>query len=517
MMFCIQISYAQYLFEDFSGGAIPSTWTIVKTNPTNNWKISAEQPDGHYEAVCSAIQNSGDIDEWLITKSFSLENSTKPYMEMFTNFSSVDAELELMSFEVLSSIDNGTTWQTVWTTNDFSYWYDYSTILVNSKLDNLKGKPNVKLALRFRGLDPSLQSTVWLSKLSVKEDTRIQPTSVDLSVNGGGAPEVIVGSSIKLNAVVNPSTANQKVVWTVEEGYENASIWEGEVFAYLPGKAVIRATSVDDPTIYKDIEITILKENDPCQQKFDGVVSYVSGINGSMNQLVANDIIIQPNTKFSFTGIKMLVNFDIKNAEHYPPFTINIHEDNAGKPGTIIKTLSNLEVKPPFGTGLYQDIQIDFPTLYDFPTDVLAKKYWLSVTTNDDGYPIRWVGYNIDDDSLPSMGSTNNGATWTPKINDNGKGVDNIFQILGACTPALATAEVYKKTIKVYPNPVKNTLYISSKEKIVEAQIYDMQGKSLKTSFNQSSISFANLPKGVYIVKMKDVNSNVTTEKVVKE
>lgn|GEM_PF-6123353 len=30
-------------------------------------------------------------------------------MEMFTNFSSVDAELELMSFEVLSSIDNGTT------------------------------------------------------------------------------------------------------------------------------------------------------------------------------------------------------------------------------------------------------------------------------------------------------------------------------------------------------------------------------------------------------------------------
>ncbi|WP_374329135.1 T9SS type A sorting domain-containing protein [Soonwooa sp.] len=208
---------------------------------------------------------------------------------------------------------------------------------------------------------------------------------------------------------------------------------------------------------------------------------------------------------------------DIKNAEHYPTFTLNIHEDNAGKPGTIIKTLSNLEVKPPFGTGLYQDIQIDFPTLYDFPTDVLTKKYWLSVTTNDDGYPIRWVGYNIDDDSLSSMGSTNNGATWSPKIYDNGKGVDNIFQISGACTPTLATAEVNRKTIKVYPTPVKNTLYISSKEKIVEAQIYDMQGKGLKTSFNQSSISFANLPKGVYIVKMKDLNSNVTTEKVVKE
>jgi len=115
------------------------------------------------------------------------------------------------------------------------------------------------------------------------------------------------------------------------------------------------------------------------------------------------------------------------------------------------------------------------------------------------------------------MGSTNNGATWSPKIYDNGKGVDNIFQILGACTPTLATAEVNRKTIKEYPNPVKNTLYISSKEKIVEAQIYDMQGKGLKTSFNQSSISFANLPKGVYIVKMKDLNSNVTTEKVVKE
>ncbi|WP_312324718.1 choice-of-anchor J domain-containing protein [Soonwooa sp.] len=78
LMFCIQISYAQYLFEDFSGGAIPSTWTIVKTNPTNNWQISEEQPDGHYEAVCSAPPDSGPIDEWLISPTFSLENSTKP-------------------------------------------------------------------------------------------------------------------------------------------------------------------------------------------------------------------------------------------------------------------------------------------------------------------------------------------------------------------------------------------------------------------------------------------------------
>lgn len=517
VMFCIQLSYAQYFFEDFAGGAIPSTWTIKKTNPVNNWEISSQQPDGHYEANCSAEPDSGPIDEWLITPSFSLENSTKPYMEMMTNFSLADAEMDLMNFEVLSSIDNGTTWQKVWNTKDFFYWFDYSTILVNSKLDALKGKSNVKMAFRFEGLDPSLQSTVWLSKLTIKEDTRIQPTSVDLTVEDGGTTEVMVGSSIKLKAVVNPTNANQKVVWTAEDGYERVSVWEGQVYTYLPGKATIRATSVDDPTIYKDIEITILKDSDPCQQKFDGVVSYVAGINGSGNQLVANDIQIQANNKFSFTGIKMLVNYDIQNAQTYPPFTLNVHEDNGGKPGTIIKTLSNLSVKEPYGSGLYQDIEITFPTAYDFPTNAAIKKYWLSLTTQDAGFPVRWVAYDIDDASLPAMGSTDGGITWSPKINDSGKGVENIFQILGSCA-ALSTSELdSQKSVSLYPNPVKNTLYISSKSKIVEAQIFDMQGKSIKTIYNQSSISFNELPKGVYIVKMKDSDANITSQKVIKE
>ncbi|WP_300673198.1 T9SS type A sorting domain-containing protein [Soonwooa sp.] len=515
---CIQLTYAQYFFEDFSGGAIPSTWTIKKTNPKHNWEISLEQSDGRYEAVCSAEGDSGTVDEWLITPSFSLQGSTKPYMEMFTNFSTYDAGQNALSFEVLSSIDNGTTWKKLWDTSDFYYWYDFSTMLVNAKLDALKGQANVKLAFRFQGLDPELNSTVWLGKLTVKEDTRIQPQNVEISVEGGASTSVVVGGSIQLNAKVNPSTANQKVVWEIVEGADNVSIWEGQVYTYIPGKATIRAKSVDDPSIYSDIVITVLRDSDPCQQKYDGTASYLAGINGQSNQLVANDISIQANNKFTFKGIKMSVNYDIDHAEDYPPFIINIHEDNNGKPGTIIKTFDNLQVKQPFSGGLYQSIQINFPTTFDFPINASVKKYWLSVTTAYNEYPIRWVAYDIDDNSLPALGSTDNGATWTPKINDNGKGVENIFQILGTCTPVLATAEANnKKMISVYPNPTKGTLYIDSKVKIAEAQLFDMQGKSLKTTYNQTSISLNGLPKAAYLLKIKDVNGNITTQKVIKE
>lgn len=516
---CINITYAQYFSEDFSGGAIPSTWTIKQTNPTNSWQISAQQPDGHYEANCTAKANNGPVDEWLITPSFSLQGSTKPYMEMFTNFSSYDAEQNLMSFEVLSSIDNGVTWQSIWTAKDFFYWYDYSTILATAKMDGLKGQSNVKIAIRYKGLDPSLSSTVWLSKLTIKEDTRIQPQSVQLSVDGGGAPEVVVGGNLKLKALVNPNTANQSVVWKIIDGKESISLWEGQVYTYVPGKATIRAMSVDDPTVYGDIVVTVLRDTDLCNQKFDGVASYLAGINGTNNQQIANDINIQPNTKFTFTGIKMFVNYDIDHATQYPAFKINVHEDNNGKPGAIIKTLDNLVVKPPYSGGLYQNIKIDFPTAYVFPANVALKKYWLSVTTDSSTYPIRWAAYDIDDNSLPAMGSTDNGITWTPKSNDNGKGVDNVFQILGTCAPAnLATSEINsKQTVTIYPNPAKGILYINSKTQIVEAQLFDMQGKNIKTTYNQANISLEGLPKAAYLLKIKDANGSTTTQKVIKE
>lgn len=513
----VQLSFGQYFFEDFAGGSIPPTWTIKRTNTEQTWQISQQQPDGHYEAIVSPQSNTGDVDEWLITPSINLSTSTKPLLEVQSNFYDGDAIAGLYQFEILSSIDNGVSWQKKWDTNNFYYWLDWQTILMNIDLTDLKGQSNVKFAFRVIGYDPNFSGSVWVGKVTVKEDTRIMPTSLVVTTDNNQTPVVLVGESIHLNAAVNPVAASQRVIWSIIDGYDIGSVSDGTVYTYLPGKMTIRATSVDDPDIYDDIEITIVKDSDECNQKFEGVMSYLAGINNSVNQLVANDIDIKANTQFDFTGIKLRVNYDIDTMADYPGFKVNIHADNNGKPGAIIKEFDNLHVNAPFGSGEYQNIQLDLPETYHFPTSSTIKKYWLSVTAYDNGAPIRWAAYDIDDSSLGALGSVDGGTTWTAKQNDNGKFVENIFQILGNCT-LLATNEVNQnRLISLYPNPVKDVLNINSKTKISNVEIYDMQGKLIKTVVNQSKILLTELPKGVYLVKIKNENHQVFSEKIIKD
>lgn len=69
----------------------------------------------------------------------------------------------------------------------------------------------------------------------------------------------------------------------------------------------------------------------------------------------------------------------------------------------------------------------------------------------------------------------------------------------------LATAESNKDKIEIstYPNPVKDILYFTSKEKIVKAEIYDTAGRIVSTlSVHGDSIDVSELNKGNYIIKL---------------
>lgn len=69
----------------------------------------------------------------------------------------------------------------------------------------------------------------------------------------------------------------------------------------------------------------------------------------------------------------------------------------------------------------------------------------------------------------------------------------------------LGTSEVTndKMQFSIYPNPVKDVLFIKSKEKIVKAEIYDTAGRVLNSiSVNNNSINTSELPKGNYMIKM---------------
>ncbi|WP_288374840.1 T9SS type A sorting domain-containing protein [uncultured Chryseobacterium sp.] len=80
-------------------------------------------------------------------------------------------------------------------------------------------------------------------------------------------------------------------------------------------------------------------------------------------------------------------------------------------------------------------------------------------------------------------------------------------------TNQLSTKEVSTatKTFKTYPNPVKEVLNIENIEKNLSLKIYDLSGKLVfETITNSSKISIdtSSLPKGQYVVMIKNYKSN---------
>lgn len=76
----------------------------------------------------------------------------------------------------------------------------------------------------------------------------------------------------------------------------------------------------------------------------------------------------------------------------------------------------------------------------------------------------------------------------------------------------LATTEINndKNDFNMYPNPVKDVLFIKSKEKIVKAEIFDLSGRILHSaSVTDNSVNVSELSKGNYIIKLSTKDKTV--------
>ncbi|WP_051890574.1 BspA family leucine-rich repeat surface protein [Chryseobacterium vrystaatense] len=79
----------------------------------------------------------------------------------------------------------------------------------------------------------------------------------------------------------------------------------------------------------------------------------------------------------------------------------------------------------------------------------------------------------------------------------------------------LATSEVHKNDLKIYPNPVKNKVFFSKELKDIE--IYSIDGQLLKRNSKGNQIDISELPKGVYILKASDQSGNPLSKKIIKD
>jgi hypothetical protein len=54
----------------------------------------------------------------------------------------------------------------------------------------------------------------------------------------------------------------------------------------------------------------------------------------------------------------------------------------------------------------------------------------------------------------------------------------------------------------VHPNPVSETLYISTKQQVEEVKLYDMLGKQILNSNYRNQIDVSRFQSGVYVLKL---------------
>lgn len=96
-------------------------------------------------------------------------------------------------------------------------------------------------------------------------------------------------------------------------------------------------------------------------------------------------------------------------------------------------------------------------------------------------------------------------------------GTTNIFlaRFNGSTPPFLGTNDLAadKKELSVYPNPVKDILY--SDQKLEDFELYSAGGSLIRRGKNENSISVHDLPKGVYMLKIKNKDISIT-KKIIK-
>ena len=64
--------------------------------------------------------------------------------------------------------------------------------------------------------------------------------------------------------------------------------------------------------------------------------------------------------------------------------------------------------------------------------------------------------------------------------------------------------EILENSLKLYPNPTDNTLFIKGNKNLMKVSVYNMLGKEVLSKMNTNNIDVNVLPKGVYIIKISD-------------
>ena len=79
--------------------------------------------------------------------------------------------------------------------------------------------------------------------------------------------------------------------------------------------------------------------------------------------------------------------------------------------------------------------------------------------------------------------------------------------------PVLSTENIsFLNETKMYPNPVRNNLFIKSKDEILKIEIYNLLAKKIIEKKNSNQVNLSSLKPGIYLVKILYKNGSVTKQ-----
>jgi len=330
---------------------------------------------------------------------------------------------------------------------------------------------------------------------------------VVVSVANGDDTEIYVGEDIQLEAQVNESNVSQYVNWTVESGSEFATVDEdGIVSGIEVGNAVVRATSVDDESVYGEIEITVIDPN-TC-----GVSVPSNGLeNGYVfgDVRLAVDIIVDEGYTFTITSIEPTVIDLTSNLEFI------FYKDVDGLPGEGIVASATGTIVHDANMGANFDYYFH-RYLVDLNTPVVLGEgtYWMEILTNAVG----WESTSVSIIGNPGV-FTNEDGEWTYSSNNS----EFVYNINGLCELAtsIPNSELsHDGDILVYPNPADDQITIKMNdfnEIVTEVLIYDSYGRLVKNNKinREAIIDISTLKSGIYFIKINDRVNNIVRKIVV--
>ncbi|MCK5401389.1 MAG: aryl-sulfate sulfotransferase [Flavobacteriaceae bacterium] len=85
---------------------------------------------------------------------------------------------------------------------------------------------------------------------------------------------------------------------------------------------------------------------------------------------------------------------------------------------------------------------------------------------------------------------------------------------MSGCTILSITDNIFSN-ISIYPNPIKNILFINARISITKIEVHDLLGRLVKKSKNQDQINLSDLKSGLYILKLY-VDGKSITKRIIK-